>query len=72
MKIGSRVRLIGIPGKLPESPGLPTKTVFEKCLGHEFEVAGFNNIGMAELNVESVTGSTGETIWVENEFLEVV
>jgi hypothetical protein len=35
-------------------------------------IAGFNNVGMAELHVESVTGGIGETIWVEKEFLEVV
>jgi hypothetical protein len=27
---------------------------------------------MAELEIQSVTGSIGETIWVEPEFLEVV
>ncbi len=72
MKIGSKVRLIGIPPKLPNNPDLPTKSVFERCVGHEFVVAGFNELGMAELRVESVTGSVGETIWVETEFLELL
>jgi hypothetical protein len=66
------VRLVGIPDKLPESRELPTRTVFEKYVGHAFVIAGFNNVGMAELHVESVTGSIGETIWVESEFLELV
>ena len=72
MKIGSKVRLIGIPPKLPEKPDMPTQSVFKRCLGHEFVVAGFNDLGMAELRVESVTGSVGETIWVETEFLELL
>jgi hypothetical protein len=72
VKIGSKVRLIGIPDGLPDNPDLPTKSVFEKCVGREFVIAGFNEIGMAELYVESVTGSVGETIWVEIEFLELI
>jgi hypothetical protein len=31
---------------------------------------GFNEIGWAELHIESVTNSRGEKIWVEPEFLE--
>jgi hypothetical protein len=72
LKVGSSVRLIGIPDGLEDRDDLPTKSAFEKCLGHEFVVAGFNKIGMAELNIESVTGSVGETIWVESEFLELL
>jgi hypothetical protein len=72
MKIGTRVRLVGVPGDLPSTPGLPTNAVFVKCVGHEFLVAGLNDLGMAELVVESVTNRAGETIWVEPEFLEVL
>lgn len=72
MKVGSKVRLIGIPEGLPEVPILPAKSVFERCVGHLFEVADFSDIGMAELNVGSVTGSVGETIWVEAGFLELI
>ena len=73
MKIGDKVRLIALPPDLPVGDaGLPTKGVFNKCLGHDFAVAGFNEIGLAELLVESVTGSVGETIWVEPEFLEPI
>jgi hypothetical protein len=35
-------------------------------------IAGFNEIGWAELEIQSVTESEGETIWVEPEFLELV
>ncbi len=72
MTVGIRVRIIGMPSDLPDQSDLPTKAVFAKCVGHEFVVAGFNDLGMAELVVESVTHSVGETIWVEPQFLEVV
>jgi hypothetical protein len=73
MKIGDKLRLIALPPDLPVGDAdLPTKAVFNKCLGYEFVVAGFNEIGAAELLVESVTGSIGETIWVEPEFLELI
>jgi hypothetical protein len=73
MKVGDKVRLIALPPDLPVGDAdLPTKAVFNKCVGHDFLVAGFNEIGLAELLVESVTGSVGETIWVEPEFLKLI
>jgi hypothetical protein len=72
MKVGSKVRLVGIPDGLEDYPDFPTKSTFERCVGHDFVVAGFNNVGMAELGIESVTGSVGETIWVEPKFLELI
>jgi hypothetical protein len=72
MNVGLRVRLKGIPDGLPNPPDLPTKLVFQQCIGHEFAVAGVNEVGMAELNVESVTQNLAETIWVEPKFLEVI
>jgi hypothetical protein len=73
MRIGDKVRLIVLPPDLPVGDAdLPTKAVFNKCLGHDFAIAGFNDFGLAELLVESVTGSVGETIWVEPEFLELI
>jgi hypothetical protein len=72
MKLGARVRIIGIPEDLSESPDFPTRSTFEKCLGHEFVIAGFNQFGMAELEIQSVTGNFGESIWVELQFLQVI
>jgi hypothetical protein len=74
MKIGDKFRLIALPPDLPVGDAdLPTKAVFNECVGHDFVVvAGFNDIGLAELLVESVTGSVGERIWVEPEFLELI
>ncbi|GEM_PF-2820204 len=72
MRIGSRVRLTGVPDGLEDYPDLPTKSTFEKCVGHEFVVDGFDKVGMAELSITSVTGRVGETIWVETKFLQVL
>ena len=72
MKIGEKVRLVGIPDGLEDYPDFPTKSTFEKCIGRDFVIAGFNDIGMAEIGIESVTGSVGETIWVEPHFLELI
>jgi hypothetical protein len=70
MKVGDRVRIVGIPDQLPAGDHkLPTKTVFESCLNRDFEIQSFNEIGWAELIVESATGSPGETIWIEPQFL---
>ena len=41
-------------------------------LGHEFKIVGFNEIGLAEIVAESLTGRVGETIWIEPWFLEPV
>jgi hypothetical protein len=72
LKVGDPVRLIGVPDGLEDYPDFPTKSTFEKCIGREFVIAGFNEVGMAEINIASVTGSVGETIWVESQFLELV
>ena len=72
MKVGSKVRVIGIPDSLEDYPDLPTKSAFLKCVGREFIVACFNEVGMAEIKIESVTGSIGEKIWIEPKFLELL
>jgi len=66
------VRLTGVPDGLEDYPDLPTKSTFEKCVGHEFVIDGFNEVGMAELSITSVTGKVGETIWVETKFLQIL
>jgi hypothetical protein len=38
----------------------------------EFVIAGFNRNGMADLGIQSVTGSAGEKIWIEQRFLELI
>jgi hypothetical protein len=73
VKIGDKVRLIGIPVGVPEGDSdLPTKKTFERCLGHAFEIIGFNEIGWAEIEITPGTGSVGEALWVEPEFLQLI
>jgi hypothetical protein len=72
VKVGSKVRLVGVPDGLEDYPDFPTKSTFERCVGHDFVIEGFNDVGMAELDIQSVTGSVGETIWVEPRFLELI
>jgi hypothetical protein len=72
LNAGSVVRLWAVPNGLEDHPDFPTRSTFEKCVGREFVVAGFNDVGMVELNIESVTGSLGETIWVEPELLKLI
>jgi hypothetical protein len=73
MRIGTAVQLTRLPPNLPQGDAsLPTQATFEKCLGQNFLIANFNEAGWAELNIESVTGHVGETIWVEPEYLTLV
>jgi hypothetical protein len=73
VKIGEAVKLVGIRSQLPEGDAdLPTLETFRKCVGHKFVISGFNEIRWAEIDIASVTGSTGETIRVELQFLELV
>ncbi len=72
MKVGSKVRVIGIPDGLEDYPDFPSKSTFTKCVGQEFVIAGFNHVGMAELDISSVNGSVGETIWIEPKFLALL
>ena len=72
MKVGSKVRVLGIPEGLEDYPDLPTKSTFERCIGREFVISGFNDAGMAELGIHSVTGKVGEKIWIEPKFLELI
>ncbi len=72
MEIGSKVRVMGIPDGLKDDPDFPTRSTFAKCVGHEFVVAGLNDVGMAELDISAVNGSMGETVWIEPEFLKLI
>lgn len=78
MKVGDKVRLIGIPAGLEDfpdmddMPGLKTKFTFERCLGHEFVVSAVTDEGRVELPVFSVTGHRNEKIYVSPACLELV
>jgi hypothetical protein len=69
MRVGDRVRLIGVPSDL-EDPS--TKSTFQKCLGHEFTVTAINVIGEAELQIETITGTSGDLIYASPRFLQII
>jgi len=69
MKVGDRVRLTGVP---PDLEDFPTKLTFQKCLGHDFTVTAINQIGHVELQIESITGTSGDLIYVSPRFLEII
>jgi hypothetical protein len=64
--------LVDVPPGLEDFPDLPTKSTFQRCLGGEFTVTGINEIGWAELPIESITGNKGEKIYVSPRFLSVI
>lgn len=78
MKAGDMVKLIGIPPDAIDDEELQTRGLFEKCLGKTFEVARVDavegmNQRLAMLEVGQVVGKAphAETIWVEEEYLEI-
>ena len=78
MKIGDRVRLIGIPPDAHYDEELQTRTLFEKCLGATFAVAGLETVEglpyqLVKLDVGHIVGKDSylETIWVEPEYLQI-
>jgi hypothetical protein len=71
------VKLIGIPPNLSDKEDMPTRTLFEKCLGKSFVVEAVESIEgvpfpLAKLDVGHVIGeeSWKHTIWVEPEYLQ--
>jgi hypothetical protein len=79
MKAGDVVKLAGIPPNLTDLEDLPTRPLFEKCLGHVFVVAGVDSIDgvptpLAKLDVGHVVGEEPwrQTIWVAPEYLQSI
>ncbi|MFY9843640.1 MAG: hypothetical protein WA718_05610 [Terriglobales bacterium] len=78
MKTGDKVRLIGIPPDAHDDEELATRTLFEKCLGRTFTVAGFETVEglpyrLVQLDVGHILGQDPhlQTIWVEPEYLQL-
>jgi hypothetical protein len=78
VKIGDRVRLIGIPPNLRDEDDLHTRTLFEKCLGQTFSIIDLETVAglpyqLVKLNVGHMVGEPDymQTIWVEPEYLEL-
>ena len=78
MRKGDSVKLVGIPPLLIDTEELPTRTLFEKCLGRTFVVVGLEHIEglpypLARLDVGHVLGEETwkHTICVEPRYLQV-
>jgi len=76
MKIGDRVRLIGIPPSLKDDEDLKTRSLFEKCLGRALPIADLKSVqGLSHqlvlLDVGHVLGKPEymDSICVEPEYL---
>jgi hypothetical protein len=77
MKIGDRVRVIGVPDPLPpdgDVDDLNTTRLFRSCVGRIFSIAGFNDEGYVELEVGEVIGQAPymSSIWIEPRHLAPV
>jgi len=76
MKIGDKVKLIGIPPNLKDDEKLGTRSLFEKCLEKAFPIVAIESVeGLSQhlvhLDVGHVLGKPEymESIWVETEYL---
>jgi hypothetical protein len=79
MKAGDVVKLVGIPPNLSDAEDLPTRTLFEKCVGQVFVIADVESVegmptSLARLDVGDVIGQEPwkHTIWVEPEYLQII
>ncbi len=61
MRVGDKVRLTGIPPGIHDDEKLQTRTLFEKCVGQTFTVAGLETVEglpyqLVQLDVGHVIG----------------
>jgi hypothetical protein len=78
MKIGDKVKVVGIPPDVHDHDDLKTRSLFEKCMGKVFQVEGLEKVEgldhpLVRLDVGHVVGKNSweHTIWVEPEFVEL-
>lgn len=78
MNLGDTVRVIGVPPNLKDDEHLKTRTLFEKCVGKEFVVAGIEQpegfpSRLVRLDVGHVVGEEPflHTIWIEEEYIQI-
>jgi hypothetical protein len=73
MKKGDLVRIVGVPPGLRDEGDLPSKRIFDLCLGRIFPIARFQG-HLLELEVGHVVGELAymHSIWIESEFVEFV
>jgi hypothetical protein len=78
MNLGDRVRIKSVPPHLKDDEHLQTRSLFQKCVGNTFIVAGIEQPeGMSQklvrLDVGHIVGQQpyAHTIWIEEEFVEL-
>jgi hypothetical protein len=78
VKAGDIVRLIAIPPGVKDDEVMQTRTLFERCLGKSFTIAGFETVEglpykLVKLDVGHILGKAEylETILVEPEYLQL-
>jgi hypothetical protein len=67
IKVGDWVRVVQVPPGVAEAPR-ETRSVFRLAVGKTFRVEGFNEYGLAELNLSKKVAK-GHIIWVEPAYL---
>lgn len=79
MRVGDTVKIIGVPANVHNDDEFRTRSLFEKCLGKTFTVAGLEAVAglpfqLIRLDVGHVLGQPSymHTICVEPEYLELV
>jgi hypothetical protein len=79
VKVGDKVKLVGIPPDIRDRERMQTHTPFEKCLGRVFKVTESERVEglqypLARLEVGHAVGKKrySEVIWVELEFLKII
>jgi hypothetical protein len=78
MKVGDKVRVVGVPERLPEND-IETKRLFQLCLGRTFVIHSLKEIeglpyNLVELLVGEVVGKADymHSIYIDPEFLDLV
>lgn len=73
MKAGNLVRVIQVPAGLRDDEDLPTKTLFDLCLGKTFPIVEID-ANMIELHVGELLGKLPHEhmVFIEPEFVEIV
>jgi hypothetical protein len=78
MDIGDTVTVTGVPPNVKDDEHLKTRTLFEKCVGREFVVAGIEQpeglpSRLVRLDVGHVVGEAHfrHTIWIEEEYVQL-
>jgi hypothetical protein len=76
-KIGDKIRVIAVPPLVIEQMPEETIKLFQKCVGQELRIVGFNEeYELLEFHVEDDGAQskedTNHTIWLEPEYVEMV